>query len=93
MSPLPPCALGVGTPSRRVLQYCRMGETLTVRLTKRLAEWLEEAAARTGVSQGQIVRAALERARAEGSDKGFLRLAGTVRGPRHLSTRKGFARR
>jgi len=33
-----------------------MGQTITVRLTKRLAEWLEEAAARTGISKGQIVR-------------------------------------
>jgi hypothetical protein len=70
-----------------------MGQTITVRLTKDLAEWLEEVAARTGVSQGQIVRDELERARAEGSEKGFLRLAGTVRGPRDLSSRKGFARR
>lgn len=64
-----------------------------MRLTKDLAEWLEEIAARSGVSQGQIVRDELERARTEGSEKGFLRLAGSVRGPRDLSTRKGFARR
>ncbi len=70
-----------------------MGQTITVRLTKRLAQWLEETAAQTGVSQGQIVRHELDRARADSSEKGFMRLAGTVRGPRNLSTRKGFARR
>ena len=70
-----------------------MSQTITVRLTRELGEWLEETAARTGVSQGQIVRSELERARAAGTDKRFLRLAGAVRGPRDLSARKGFAPR
>ena len=33
-----------------------MSHTITVRLSKELATWLEEVAARTGVSQGKIVR-------------------------------------
>jgi hypothetical protein len=69
-----------------------MGQTITVRLSKELAAWLEGLAARSGVSQGKIVRDQLERAKASGGTRAFLRLAGTVRGPRDLSTRKGFSR-
>jgi hypothetical protein len=68
-----------------------MGHTLTVRLQRELASWLEEQAAESGVSQGQIVREQLEKARAASSLR-FMRLAGSVRGPRDLSTRKGFAK-
>jgi hypothetical protein len=69
-----------------------MGQTITVRLTRELAEWLEHAAARSGVSQGQIIRDELERSRAQRAGKSFLRLAGAMRGPRDLSSRKGFSR-
>ena len=68
-----------------------MGHTLTVRLHKDLAEWLEDEAARTGVPQGQIVREQLEKARAA-SAQPFMRLAGSVRGARNLSARKGFSK-
>jgi hypothetical protein len=69
-----------------------MGQTLTVRLTKDLAAWLEQTAVETGVSQGKLVRDQLERARAAASSHAFMRLAGAVRGPRDLSERKGFTR-
>lgn len=69
-----------------------MSHTITVRLDKALAAWLEEASARTGVSQGRIVREQLEKARAGGQARSFMRLAGTVSGPRDLSRRKGFNR-
>lgn len=70
-----------------------MGHTLTVRLHKDLADWLEDEAAKTGVSQGQIVREQLEKAR-EAHTQRFMRLAGSVRGrPRDLSARKGFSKR
>ena len=69
-----------------------MRNTLSVRLDKELAAWLEQAAARSGRSQGQIVRDQLEQARADSPGQGFLRLAGTVRGARKLSSRKGFSR-
>jgi hypothetical protein len=69
-----------------------MGHTITVRLGRELAEWLEESARRAGVPQGRIVRDQLEKARAAGQRQAFLRLAGTVRGPRDLSSRKGFSR-
>jgi hypothetical protein len=74
-----------------VLHYCHMGHTLTVRLGDELAEWIEEQSRKTGLSQGKIVREQLERARA-GSARPFMRLAGTIKGPRDLSRRKGFSR-
>ena len=69
-----------------------MSHTLTIRLDRVLAEWLEQEAAETGQSQGQIVRTQLEKARAGGRTRSFMRLAGTVRGARDLSSRKGFSR-
>jgi Ribbon-helix-helix protein, copG family len=70
-----------------------MGHTLTIRLQEDLADWLEDEAAKTGVSQGQIVRDQLEKARAAQTHR-FMRLAGSVRGrARDLSTRKGFSKR
>jgi hypothetical protein len=69
-----------------------MSHTVTVRLNKELAAWLEAVAAETGLSQGQIIRDQLDRARSSRSGKSFLRLAGSLRGPRDLSSRKGFSR-
>lgn len=74
-----------------VLPFCTMGHTITVRLSEELAAWLEEAAAQSGVSQGKLIRDQLEKARASGEAKGFMRLAGTVNGPKDLSRRKGFS--
>jgi predicted DNA-binding protein len=69
-----------------------MSHTITVRLPKELAEWLERTSARTGVAQGQIIRDQLERAMKQSKEKAFMRLAGSVRGPADLSSRKGFSR-
>jgi len=69
-----------------------MGKTLTVRLPRDLAEWLERTAAETGVSRGRIVRAELEQAKKHRSRQVFMRLAGRVNGSRTLSSRKGFSR-
>jgi hypothetical protein len=69
-----------------------MGHTLTIRLDKDLAEWLAEESKKTGESQGKIVRDQLQRSRAGSATRPFMRLAGRVRGPRTLSTRKGFSR-
>jgi predicted transcriptional regulator len=70
-----------------------MSRTLTIRLPEDLADWLDEAAARSGVARGQIVRDQLEKARATAARQGFMQLAGSVRGPADLSQRKGFSRR
>jgi hypothetical protein len=69
-----------------------MSHTVTVRLTKDLAEWLESTARRTGLAQGKIIRDQLEKARGDAKQP-FLRLAGAVSGPKDLSSRKGFSRK
>jgi hypothetical protein len=69
-----------------------MRQTLTIRLTKDLAAWLEDTAAKSGVSQGKLVRDRLEKARTTNGAQTFMRLAGSVRGPKNLSRRKGFSR-
>ncbi|HXP89111.1 MAG TPA: CopG family transcriptional regulator [Bryobacteraceae bacterium] len=69
-----------------------MSNTLTVRLPEDLAEWLDQAARKSGISRGQIIRMELERARAS-SGKPFMRLAGIGEGPPGLSMRKGFSRK
>jgi metal-responsive CopG/Arc/MetJ family transcriptional regulator len=69
-----------------------MSKTVTVRLTKELAAWLDQASKRSGMARGRIIRDQLEKARDGGSERSFMRLAGAVRGARDLSTRKGFAR-
>jgi hypothetical protein len=69
-----------------------MSHTITIRLTKELAEWLAAEAARAGVSQGKLIRDQIERARAGGTVRAFMRLAGRVKGPSDLSRRRGFSR-
>ncbi|HEU0010199.1 MAG TPA: ribbon-helix-helix protein, CopG family [Verrucomicrobiae bacterium] len=69
-----------------------MSHTITIRLNRDLATWLEETAARTGVSQGQLIREQLEKARAANTHRAYMRWAGVIRGPKNLSSRKGFSR-
>jgi hypothetical protein len=69
-----------------------MSHTISIRLTRELAEWLERESASTGMSQGRIVRDQLEKARAGGAARPFMRLAGSVRKSPDLSRRKGFSR-
>ena len=83
----PDCRTGL-----HVLHKCNMSHTLTVRLSKELAEWLENTAAKSGVSQGKIVRDQLEEARARRAGQRFMRLAGVVAGSSDLSARKGFSK-
>jgi ribbon-helix-helix CopG family protein len=75
-----------------VLQFEQMGNTFTIRLPEDLAAWLEEAARKSGLSRGRIVRMELERAR-KVSKQPFLRLAGAVNGAPDLSSRKGFSKK
>ena len=69
-----------------------MSQTITIRLTAELAEWLQERRRETGLPVSRIVRHQLERAKSESGDKPFLRHAGKITGPTDLSSRKGFAR-
>ncbi|HEY2409849.1 MAG TPA: ribbon-helix-helix domain-containing protein [Polyangiaceae bacterium] len=70
-----------------------MGQTITIRLTKELASWLEQTAKRTGIPQGRIVREQLERVRNATPNRPFMKLAGIARGAADLSQRKGFSRK
>ena len=78
-------------PIAPVIHSRQMSNPLTVRIPEELSSWLAHEAARTGLSQGKIVRDQLEKAKAASGNKTFMRLAGTVKGPRNLSRRKGFA--
>lgn len=69
-----------------------MRNTITVRLSDELAEWLENTAARSGISQGRIIREQLEKARTQ-EDQPFMRLAGKIAGPADFSVRKGFSKK
>jgi predicted transcriptional regulator len=75
-----------------VLHSKQMSNTITVRVPEDLAEWLNDAARRTGVPKGRIIREALEKTR-DSTKRPFLRLAGTVAGPADLSSRRGFSRK
>ena len=86
------CRTADGEAGGNVLCLWQVGHTLTVRVPRDLAEWLEHEAKRTGVSQGRIVRDQLERLKRVDSGQAFLRHAGAVRGARDLSGRKGFSR-
>jgi hypothetical protein len=78
--------------SEVVLHILRMSHTLTIRLTADQARWLEETRRKTGLSQGQIVRQQLDKARCSADSQPFMALAGAIDGPKNLSKRKGFAR-
>jgi len=68
---------------------------LTLRVPEDLAQWLADTSRRTGIPVGQLVREQIERARREEANddqRPFLRYAGTLRGPKDLSSRKGFSR-
>jgi predicted DNA-binding protein len=75
-----------------VLHFEQMSNTITVRLPEDLAGWLDAASRKAGVPRGRIIRDQLELARRQ-EKQPFLRLAGSVEGPRDLSTRKGFSRK
>jgi hypothetical protein len=70
-----------------------MSQTITIRLTKELADWLARVSAKTGVAQGKIVRDQLEKAKAGDTSRPYMGLAGRVRGAKDLSKRKGFSRK
>ena len=70
-----------------------MGHTITIRLDADLAQWLAERARKTGISQGQLIRDQLEKARARKADRPFMRLSGSVSGlAKDVSRRKGYSR-
>lgn len=71
-----------------------MGNTLTIRLPKDLLEKLRQAARRTGLPVGRVIRESLETSlSAKMEEKPWMKYAGTIKdGPPDLSMRKGFSR-
>lgn len=70
-----------------------MSNTLNVRLSKELAQWVEKTAKNTGLTRSEVVRQQLEQARPKASAKPWMALSGAVRGPGDLSSREGFPKR
>ncbi|MFO0713441.1 MAG: ribbon-helix-helix protein, CopG family [Sandaracinus sp.] len=70
-----------------------MRETLTVRIDREQAEWLEQTAERTGRSIAAIVREQIDLARRAPAEKRFMRLAGAVEGDAGASQRRGFSKK
>ncbi len=68
-----------------------MSNTLTVRLPEELLQRLREKARRTGLPVGRVVRQSLEKA-LEKDEPAWMKYAGTVSGPKDLSSRKGYSR-
>lgn len=76
-----------------VLQFCHMGNTLTIRLPQEILEKLKETSRRTGVPVGRLVRQSLENTLSRDGSSPLLEFAGLIKGgPKNLSSRKGFSR-
>jgi Ribbon-helix-helix protein, copG family len=74
-----------------VLQYCQMGNTVTVRLSEDLLKRLREKSRRTGLPVGRVVRESLESTLGPENEPAWMKYAGTVTGPKNLSSRKGYS--
>ncbi len=71
-----------------------MSNTLTIRLSDDLLEWLRGTSRRTGIPMGRLVREQLESAKAGAGQPRFMRFAGAIKGgPPDVSSRKGFSRK
>jgi len=69
-----------------------MSHTITIRVPDDLAQWLQDTANEMGIPKGRLIREQLQLAREKSTQgKNFMRLAGSIRGPEDLSTRKGFS--
>ena len=74
-----------------VLQCRHMGNTLTIRLPQELLERLREKSRRAGLPVGRIVRQAVENSLQQ-DEPAWMKYAGTMSGPKNLSSRKGYSR-
>jgi hypothetical protein len=74
------------------VQDCLVGHTITIRLTPKLAAWLEKTSRDTGVPQSRLIREQLERVVGTSNERSYMRLAGALSGPDDLSSRKGFSK-
>jgi predicted DNA-binding protein len=79
--------------SAHVLQFCHMGNTITVRLPQELIDRLRQKSRRTGLPVGRVVRQAVESSLSREEKNPLLEYAGVIKGgPRDVSSRKGFSR-
>ena len=69
-----------------------MGNTLTVRLPEDLLKRLREKSRRTGLTVGRVVRESLESTLGDENEPAWMKYAGTMTGPKNLSSRKGYSR-
>lgn len=69
-----------------------MSNTLTIRLPEDLLKRLRERSRRTGLPVGRVVRESLETALEKENEPAWLKYAGTMSGPKNLSSRKGYSR-
>jgi Arc/MetJ-type ribon-helix-helix transcriptional regulator len=69
-----------------------MSNTLTVRLPEQLIERLREKSRRTGLPVNRVVRQSLEKTLEESTEPAWMKYAGTMSGPKNLSSRKGYSR-
>jgi len=68
-----------------------MSNTLTIRLPEELLEQLRHRARRTGLPMGRVVRESLEKTLGN-EEPAWMKYAGTMSGPKDLSSRKGYSR-
>ena len=73
-----------------VIHNYQMSHTISIRITEDLLSWVKEKSERTGISQGEIIRQALERNRS--LEQGFMELSGALSLAKNLSQRKGFSK-
>ena len=75
-----------------MLHLCHRSNTLTIRLPEELLKRLQERSRRTGLPLGRVVRQSLETTLEEENEPAWMKYAGTLSGPRNLSSRKGYSR-
>lgn len=73
-----------------MLHSVQMRSAITFRLSEDLAAWLDSAARKSGISQGELIREQLEKARSV-EERPFMKLAGRISGSSGWSQRKGFS--
>jgi post-segregation antitoxin (ccd killing protein) len=69
-----------------------MSNTLTVRLPEDLIERLREKSRRSGLPVNRVVRQSLEKTLNKNAEPAWMKYAGTISGPKNLSSRKGYSR-
>jgi predicted DNA-binding protein len=68
-----------------------MSNTLAVRFPDELLQRLREKSRRTGLPVGRVVRQAVENSLRQ-DEPAWMKYAGTMSGPKNLSSRKGYSR-